>query len=430
MEQTASPKYRAFISYSHRDAVFGRQLHRRLEAYALPHRLIGKRGRFGSVPPCLRPIFRDSEELPAADSLSAEVRCALADSACLIVICSPAAARSRWVAREIDTFRALHPDRPILAVLIMGEPEDAFPIALRHAGVEPLAADFRPGSESGRWAFLRLVAGLVGVGLDDLVQRESRRRIGRLRLVGAGVATALLGAGASAAIALNSQTEAAIQAESERQLELIELYGRLADAGKPELFRSLGRPLLQEFAAQDLRVLPRRILAERAELFTGLGQDDIRRGDVEAATAKFKEANRTTAVLIAAKPKDPNNILLRAEAVRGMASVQSRGGQLPAARRSLLEARTLASQLTALRPGIAGYEMMLADTEWRLCEVSKRRWPWQAEEHCIAAYEAVTRVTRYWSGNTNFSSYLAAIQKTLDDVRAEQARGSVDSTTQ
>src|SRR5688572_22011481 len=91
-------RYRAFISYSHRDAAFGRRLHRRLEAYRIPRRLVGRTTPLGAVPRRLAPIFRDREELPAADDLTTEVRAALAASGALIVVCSPAAAASPWVA--------------------------------------------------------------------------------------------------------------------------------------------------------------------------------------------------------------------------------------------------------------------------------------------------------------------------------------------
>ena len=55
-------RYWAFISYSHRDAAFGRRLHRRLETYALPRRLVGRETAQGTVPKKLAPIFRDREE--------------------------------------------------------------------------------------------------------------------------------------------------------------------------------------------------------------------------------------------------------------------------------------------------------------------------------------------------------------------------------
>src|SRR3954466_14006059 len=126
-DEAGAARYTAFISYSHKDAAVGRWLHRRLEGYRLPRRLAGSEGEHGPVPARLTPIFRDREELPAAGDLSEKVRAALAASESLVILCSPDAAASPWVAKEISTFRSLHPDRPILAAIAAGEPPDCFP---------------------------------------------------------------------------------------------------------------------------------------------------------------------------------------------------------------------------------------------------------------------------------------------------------------
>ena len=111
----APVRYRAFISYSHADARFAAWLHRKLEQWS-------SRGQ-----PRLSPIFIDRAELAAGPDLSASVREALAGSAALIVLASPAARASHWVGQEIALFRELHPDRPLFAALVDGEPGDAFP---------------------------------------------------------------------------------------------------------------------------------------------------------------------------------------------------------------------------------------------------------------------------------------------------------------
>ena len=51
--------------------------------------------------------------------------------------------------------------------------------------VEPIAADLRPGGDGKQRAFLKIVAGLLGVGFDDLYQREKRREQRRRLLAGA-----------------------------------------------------------------------------------------------------------------------------------------------------------------------------------------------------------------------------------------------------
>jgi len=96
------PEYWAFISYSHKDRKWGQWLHRELEAYRIPQQLVDRNveGR-EAVPERLLPIFRDEEELAGSPDLPASIREALARSRNLIVLCSPHAARSRWVNEEI-----------------------------------------------------------------------------------------------------------------------------------------------------------------------------------------------------------------------------------------------------------------------------------------------------------------------------------------
>ncbi len=191
--QEASYKYWAFISYSHRDQAWAEWLHRALETYRVPRRLAGRQSADGALPRRLFPVFRDQEELPSSPNLSGAIDRALQQSRTLIVIASPYAAVSKWVDQEIARFRALGRGDRILCLIVDGEPHAAlqpgsgllecFPPALRAAdGIEPIAADLRPGKDGKAAAKLKLIAGLLGVGLDELRRRELRRR--RLRRLG------------------------------------------------------------------------------------------------------------------------------------------------------------------------------------------------------------------------------------------------------
>src|SRR5262249_5363291 len=90
-------KYWAFISYSHHDQSWAEWLHRVIETYRVPKRLVGRESMNGPVPKRLYPVFRDRDELPASADLNERVTTALAQSYYLIVICSPRSAVSRWV---------------------------------------------------------------------------------------------------------------------------------------------------------------------------------------------------------------------------------------------------------------------------------------------------------------------------------------------
>src|SRR6202035_3642069 len=89
----------------------------------------------GLVPKTLRPIFRDREDFSAGHSLADQTVKALEASQFLIVICSPNAARSKYVDEEIRRFKALGRAARVIPVIVDGEPGDpkceCFPPAIR-----------------------------------------------------------------------------------------------------------------------------------------------------------------------------------------------------------------------------------------------------------------------------------------------------------
>ena len=72
---TGSPgfRYYAFISYSHQDKTWADWLHKALETYAVPKRLVGQITTTGPIPRRLTPIFRDRDELASAHDLGRKI---------------------------------------------------------------------------------------------------------------------------------------------------------------------------------------------------------------------------------------------------------------------------------------------------------------------------------------------------------------------
>ena len=83
-------RYRAFISYRHtdNDRKWARWLIEKLETFRTPSALV-KRG----APARIGQIFRDDDEIPAANDLSGQIQAALSTCQFLIVVCSPATPR-------------------------------------------------------------------------------------------------------------------------------------------------------------------------------------------------------------------------------------------------------------------------------------------------------------------------------------------------
>ena len=210
MTEPSAITYRAFLSYSHRDTAWGKSLHAALEGYRIDKDLVGRATAAGALPKTLRPIFRDREDFSAGHSLTAQTLAALEAAQFLIVICSPNAAQSQYVNEEIRRFRAMGRADRLIPVIVDGEPGDpareCFPPALRFKvgpdgeitgeREEPIAADARPQGDGKEVAKLKVVAGLLGVGLDEIVRRAERARRRRLRnWVGALASLTLIFAG-------------------------------------------------------------------------------------------------------------------------------------------------------------------------------------------------------------------------------------------
>jgi hypothetical protein len=63
------------------------------------------------IPERIFPVFRDKNEAAADAELSKPIEQALAQSRFLVVLCSPLAVASEFVAQEILRFKQLHPAR-------------------------------------------------------------------------------------------------------------------------------------------------------------------------------------------------------------------------------------------------------------------------------------------------------------------------------
>ena len=221
-------RFKAFISYSHRDRAWSAWLQRALEAYRVPKRLVGIEGEFGPVPRRLTPVFRDREDLPSASDLSAKVKESLAASEALIVICSPASNKSIWVNEEVRYFRSLGRADRIFALIVDGDPQpddpdqQCFPSALTTeldgSQREPLAADARKWADGKLLAKLKIVSGILGIRLDDLRQRNMQRRRRNWFLGVTSAIAVLLVTGTLVFTTLSSQKAARLQRTNTEEL--------------------------------------------------------------------------------------------------------------------------------------------------------------------------------------------------------------------
>jgi len=269
----------AFLSYSHDDAEIADWLHESLEEFHVPPRLVGRLTDQGPIPKRLSPIFRDRHELAASPDLGDEIEEAIAGSRFLIVLCSPDAAKSRWIDEEITTFKRLHREDRILAAIVSGEPfasdmpgreeEECFPPSLRvhfdsrgrptAQRAEPVAADLREEGDGKRMGLLKIAAGMMGVGLDELAQREAQRRHRRLYAITAASVAGMLFTSGLAYTAIDARDEARDQRrEAEGLIEFMlgDLRDKLQPVGRLDVLDAVGARALAYYEGQDKTSLP------------------------------------------------------------------------------------------------------------------------------------------------------------------------------
>lgn len=457
----AAPRYWAFLSYSHADIRWGRRLHRALEAYVVPRRLVGRPGPGGPTPRRLRPIFRDQDEMGAGGSLSDRLKTALDASASMIVVCSPAAAASPWVNEEIRRFKAERGEDRILAVIVDGEPFgserpgaaalECFPPALRqrHADgerIEPIAADLRPGRDNLHAAVLKLVAGVLGVDLDELVRRDAQRRNRELVALTSVFAAATAAMAGLALVAVHERDQARLQrAEALRQRGQAEglvefmigdLKDRLQPAGRLDIMDAIG-VRAQAYYAAEKSGLDDRSLGRRATVLHLLGNIRTQRYDLPAALVLFQEAARSTAEILKRRPNDPRAIYDHAQSVFWIGEVARQSSDEEAALTQFRIYQSLARRLTAIDPKNLDWqaEVEEADTNVGVVLLSQAR----AEEasHELEGALAISRrlaaapdAKRAWQWDEAQSfAWLADAEKAqgrLDIARTDrQAEGRV-----
>ena len=111
-------KYQAFISYKREDEKWASWLQKKLEHYKIPS--VARRQNI-SIPSFVRPIFKDTTDL-SGGLLASSIEQALDNSRYLIVICSPRAAKSPWVSKEVQRFIDTDKVEYIIPFIVEGTP--------------------------------------------------------------------------------------------------------------------------------------------------------------------------------------------------------------------------------------------------------------------------------------------------------------------
>lgn len=434
-------RYMAFLSYSHQDSAIADWLHETLEEFKVPPQLVGRLTDQGPVPKKLAPIFRDRQELAAAADLNEEIEDAIEASRFLIILCSPAAAKSRWINEEISSFKRVHREDRILAAIVDGEPfasdipgredEECFPAALRFhfdskgrptkQRAEPVAADLREHADGRKMGMLKIAAGMLGVGLDDLAQREAQRRNRRLYIVTAASIAGMLFTSGLAYTAIDARDEARDQrreAEGLIGFMLGDLRQKVEPIGRLDLLDSVGSKALSYYEGQNKSDLSDESLSQRSRALTLMGEMAFMRGDLDGALARYREAMEGTAEAVRRAPDKPQNLFDHAQNVFWVGYVDYRRGDLGKAAQAFREYRKLADRMIALSPANADYklERISADTNLGTVLMEQRQYRAAADVYQQSLIPAEALVAKN-PENLDYQKNLTSLLAWLADAR-------------
>jgi len=167
-------KYFAFISYSHQDIDYARQMQKSLESYDITTIIESKKA-------ChMTPICRDETDF-ASGSLNNTIKTKLAQSKKLIVLCSKSAKNSAYVAQEVDFFIDTFGIENVIPVLVetFENIDDILPgkLALCTGTESELLCIDRFGfdHQDDKKVILQLIASILDIDYDTVYNRNQKR---------------------------------------------------------------------------------------------------------------------------------------------------------------------------------------------------------------------------------------------------------------
>ncbi|MEP7182529.1 MAG: hypothetical protein ABI886_10100 [Betaproteobacteria bacterium] len=207
---------------------------------------------------------------------------------------------------------------------------------------------------------LKLVAGMIGVGVDELVRRDAQRAVRRMTKVAIAAVAGMATMAVLTFMAVESRNEAQRQrAQAEDLIEFMlgDLRRKLVPVGRLDVLDSLGAKALAYYAAEDPDRFDADSLARRSHAQRLIGEIREQRGKLDEALTAFQSAADTTAALLARAPGDGQRIFDHAQSVYWVGYIAWRRGQARSAEESFLKYRELAQRLVRIDP---------ANVDWQL----------------------------------------------------------------
>jgi hypothetical protein len=289
--------------------------------------------------------------------------------------------------------------------------------------IEPIAADVRAGHDSKPTAKLRLIAGMLGVGFDALIQREAHRRHRRALMI---AAAALLGMAIASVLAINAviaRNEARQrQAQTEDALNYMlgDLHDKLKGVGRLDLMASVTDKALALFAANKPGSLTDDELTQQSRALVQIGQIRLDEARYNPAMDAFRRAYQRSAELTMRHPDNGRFLFDHAQAEYWIGYVYWQERKLTDANEWLTRYRDSTLALVKIDPHNHDWQLESTYGEHNLAVLALDSGDLNAAQHGFEAELAKQEeLARHQPGDADLASQVADTVSWLGNV-AEQ----------
>ena len=364
---------------------------------------------------------------------------ALNQSAALVVLCSNISAMRPAVNEEVRLFRYRHPERPVIPVIVDGTFPDNFPPALRFAiaadgavtdsSVTLLGPDLRDSGDGRSLGLAKLVAGLTGVGTDEIVRRAEREQRRRLRNWITGLSTVVV---ALAGLTIWAEVN---RREAERNFGLakaaadglvFDIAQGLRDVqGMREttLTKILGTARNTFDKLADLAPNNLELQRSRSVMLTAFGDTYRAQGNTFGALESYQEALAISERLANIEPNDSGrwqDLTTRHDRIGDVSRAQ---GNLPSALESYRKSLAVRQHLSQFYPNVAKLQRQLSVSHNKIGDVLADQGNLiEALVSYRTSIALVERLVQTDPRNGEWLSDLSASNERIGDVLRQQGK--------
>ncbi|MGH8130829.1 MAG: hypothetical protein ACRES3_08255 [Steroidobacteraceae bacterium] len=287
----------------------------------------------------------------------------------------------------------------------------------------------RPGKDGKTNAKLKLIAGLLGTGFDELKQREQRRQQKRLLLITAASVAGMLMTGALAVTAWIARQDAMRnrdQAEDLIGFMLGDFREQLEPLGKLELLKNVGDKAMAYFSSLPERDTTDESLLRRAEALRQIGDVRLSLGEFGPALAAFRESLTLSQALSRRSPDNQDWLFALGNAWFWVGYTHWQKGDLDAAVAPMSEYLNAAERLVQLDARNRKWQL---ERGYALGNLGGLAFARGDSEEAIRQYEAARNVIEellegapedfdLLSAQIEFYSWLASIRESRGELHS------------